>query len=284
MNTGTLDPRCCDCLMKTYRNLFTRFGVNEKTRHTIEAHLDELLKKGDIETTPEFQRELGRKFRELTGIEDPFREEKAQSNRVARELYHEWKPKVDASPDPFDLALRLSIAGNIMDYGANSTFDIRHTIEQVLSARFAIDHSTLLRERVTVSRNMLYLADNAGEIYFDRLFIETVRPARITVAVRGGTALNDATPEDAREAGMEHVARVITNGFDAPSTVLKKSSEAFLETYRQADLILSKGQGNLEGLVGEQDPRIFFLLMVKCDVMAEMIGVEKGSFVVFNKA
>jgi hypothetical protein len=82
---------------------------------------------------------------------------------------------------------------------------------------------------------------------------------------------------------MDLVTKVISNGYDVPSTVLKKCSAEFLEVYLSADLIISKGQGNLEGLIFENDPRIYFLLMVKCDVIAEALNVEKGSFVVVNQ-
>ncbi|MGC9472502.1 MAG: damage-control phosphatase ARMT1 family protein [Bacteroidales bacterium] len=283
MPEKTIDPRCRECLTNNIRRLFNRYDVPEKTQKTIEKHLDQLVDSGRIRTTPEIQREVSRLFRQLTGVEDPYREEKATSNSMARKLYQEWTSKVKTSPDPFDLALRLSIAGNIMDYGAGSRFDVHHTIEQVLQAPFAIDHSRLLQENLAGAKHILYLGDNAGEIYFDRLLIEIIGPKHITYAVRGGYALNDATLEDAREAGIDRIARVIHNGFDAPSTVLEQCSEEFMEAYRKADLIISKGQGNLEGLIYEKDPRIFFLLMVKCEVMAEMTGVEKGSFVVFNR-
>jgi uncharacterized protein with ATP-grasp and redox domains len=234
-------------------------------------------------TTPEIQRELSIKFSSISGIDDPFTEEKAKSNRLASELYREWKPKLTESDHPFELALRLSIAGNIMDYGAGNSFDIYKTIDKVISATFAIDHSNQLKQQILKAKSILYLADNAGEIVFDKLFLETIGHPDVTIAVRGGRALNDATFQDAEAAGIDSVAKVISNGFDAPSTVLGQCSEEFLAVYHSADLIISKGQGNLEGLIHEKDPRIFFLLMVKCDVMAEMLNVKKGSFVVLNQ-
>jgi hypothetical protein len=186
------------------------------------------------------------------------------------------------SPDSFDMALRLAIAGNIMDYGAANSFDIHETIEHVLSVKFAIDKTKQLKQRISQAKSILYLGDNAGEIVFDKLFIEVLRHPDLTYVVRGGVTLNDATLEDAETVGMMSVANVITNGFDAPSTVLEKSSDEFLAYFQSADLIISKGQGNLEGLIHEKDSRCFFLLMVKCEVMAEFLNVDKGSIVVLN--
>jgi damage-control phosphatase, subfamily I len=111
-----------------------------------------------------------------------------------------------------------------------------------------------------------------------------MRHPNLTYVVRGGVTLNDATLKDAESTGMMSVANVITNGFDAPSTVLEKSSGEFLDYYQSADLIISKGQGNLEGLINEKDSRCFFLLMVKCEVIAEVLKVDKGSIVVLNIA
>jgi uncharacterized protein with ATP-grasp and redox domains len=234
-------------------------------------------------TTPELQRKLSIKFSSISGIDDPFTEEKAMSNRLASELYLEWKPLVTESDHPFELALRLSIAANNMDYGASNSFDIYQTIKCVTTVDFAIDHTNLLKQQISRAKKILYLADNAGEIVFDKLFLETIGHPDVTFAVRGGAALNDATIQDAQQIDIDSVAKLISNGFDAPSTVLSQCSTEFLAVYSSVDLIISKGQGNLEGLIHEKDPCIFFLLMVKCDVMAELLKVKKGSFVVFNK-
>ncbi|MBE0661787.1 MAG: DUF89 family protein [Bacteroidales bacterium] len=234
-------------------------------------------------TTPEIQRILNKIFCDIIGISDPFAAEKKSSNEIALDLYDTWKPKVATSANPFDLALRLAIAGNIMDYGANISFDIQQTITRVLMDNFAIDHSQLLRERVSDAQDILYLGDNAGEIVFDKLFIETMINTNVTYVVKSKPVLNDVTMKDASQVGMFDVASVITNGFDAPSTVLSRCSNEFLRIYESADLIISKGQGNLEGLLPHSDPRIFFLLMVKCDIIANRLNVKKGDFVVYNQ-
>jgi uncharacterized protein with ATP-grasp and redox domains len=240
------------------------------------------LEKFKNATSPEIQRELNRRFSIIAGIEDLFEDEKIKSNSIALGLYNDWSPQVPISKNPFDLALKLSIAGNIMDYGANNDFDIKSTIRRVIFAKLAIDHSKQLQSRIKEAKSILYLGDNAGEIVFDKLFIETINHPNVTFAVRGGFALNDVTLHDSIDVGMNSVAKVISNGYDAPSTVLSKCSSEFLDVYKSADLIISKGQGNLEGLIRDNDPRIFFLLMVKCDVIATLLEVQKGSFIVYN--
>ena len=199
-------------------------------------------------------------------------------------MFPELENIIRQSKDPFDTALRLAIAGNIIDFAANDNFNLQATINKTLNSEFAIDHSKQLKKAIENAKTVLYLGDNAGEIVFDKLFIQTINHPGLTYVVRGAPVINDATMEDAEYIGMKEIVNVISNGYDAPSTVPDKSSKQFQQYFRKADLIISKGQGNLEGLISLNDGRIFFLLMVKCDVIAEMLKVKKESFVIFNSS
>lgn len=276
------DPRCVKCFRRSYERLLKKYKVQDEKQSKFLQEFELIIQNSSNLSAPEIQRELSRRFCSIIGIDDPFFDEKKESNAQALEIFNRWKPVVFKEPNSFETTLRLAIAGNIMDYGASDNFDIDSVIIKVLHADFAIDHSCELKEQMEKANKILYLGDNAGEIVFDRLFIETNMSDKVTFVVKGGPVLNDVTRNDADEVAMCHTANVITNGYDAPSTVLSKSSDEFLEHYKTADLIISKGQGNLEGLINENDKRIFFLLMVKCDVIAELLGVKKGSFVVFN--
>lgn len=281
-NSCILDKRCEKCFLKSYQRLFDKFNVSKCQQQEFISFFQEKINTSNHLSSPEFQPLLHNKFCKLIEIPDPYSKEKKISNAIGLELYAEWKPKIIASENPFVLALKLAIAGNIMDYGANNSFDIHKTIETVFTSSFAIDHSKQLQKLIKQARRILYLGDNAGEIVFDKLFIETTMHCEIFYAVKGAPVLNDVTMTDAKNTGIDLVANVISNGFNAPSTVLSKCSKEFIEIYHSADLIISKGQGNLEGLINEKDERIFFLLMIKCDVIAEKLKVKKGSFVVYN--
>jgi len=278
-----VDGRCMDCQFKTFEKLLNAHNVDYKKRQEFFGFYNLTMGRKYHLTMPEIHSELNDEFCRITGIKDIYLDEKRISNEVALELYDQLKPDVLISSDPFNMALRLSIAGNIMDYGISTDFDIHKTIDKVLNTDFAIDHSILLKQKIQQARKIVFLGDNAGEIVFDKLLIELMIHPNVTYVVRGAAVINDATREDAKTVGMEVVADVIDNGSKVPSTVLSTCSPEFLRHYNEADLIISKGQGNFEGLMDENDPRLFFLLMVKCDVVAERIGVEKGSFVVFNK-
>ncbi len=281
---GKINERCIGCFLKTYQRLFKKFDICENNQQSFISFLHELVNTSNCHSSPEIQRLLNRKFCQIIEADNPFKDEKTYSNRLALELYNGWKQNVQESKSSFNLALRLAIAGNIMDYGVRNSFNLEQTIERVLLAKFAIDHSSQLEERLLQAKSVLYIGDNAGEIVFDRLLIETINHPNLVYAVRGGFVLNDATMEDAYDVGLDKVVRVISSGFDAPSTIVDKSSLEFQRYFNEADLIISKGQGNLEGLLPLNDNRIFFLLMVKCDVIADLLSVPRGSFVVYNSA
>ena len=278
------DQRCKSCFERTYQTLLAKHTTEESQRIAFNNYFKQVMSESDDLSTPEVQRLLQHKLQEITSIDDFYSKEKWQSNEVALALYPLWKQRVEKASDPFNLAVRLAIAGNIMDYGANHTFDVENTISEVINKPLDIDHSTQLKEKIAQATSILYLGDNAGEIVFDRLFLETIHHPNVTFVVRGGATINDATMEDVQAVGMQHVAKVITNGYDAPSTVLERSSKTFKRHFAEADLIISKGQGNLEGLYSLHDNRIFFLLMAKCDVIASFIGATKGSCLVYNES
>ncbi|NCC99783.1 MAG: DUF89 family protein [Bacteroidia bacterium] len=278
-----VDFRCMDCHFNAFDRLLTKFEATYNQRQEFFSYFNLVLARSASLTMAQVYSELNREFCRITRVSNPYSKEKAESNSLSLLLYKKYRTRVLESANPFNMALRLAIAGNIIDYGANADFNVPVTIQKVLKSEFAIDHSIALFKKIKSASRILYLGDNAGEIVFDKLFIEMIMHPRLTFVVRGSHVLNDATLEDAQQVGMNLVADVISNGYDAPSTVLSECSEEFMRHYNEADLIISKGQGNFEGLIEENDPRIFHLLMVKCDVVAELLQVAKDSFVVYNK-
>jgi len=233
-------------------------------------------------TPPEIGREVYQIISKRTGIKDPYRKIKEKCTRQALSLYPEFKKLINSSEDRLMTAVRLSIAGNIIDFGANFDFDLKKDVGTILSQDFSINHYREFCEALDKARKILYLADNAGETVFDRLLIEEINKPVIYV-VRAHPIINDATREDALLAGIDKIAEIVSSGCDAPGNILKFCSDKFLRVYRSADLIISKGQGNYEGLSDEDRP-IFFLLKAKCHVIACDIGIDKGSIVLMKSS
>ncbi len=277
------DYRCIYCLMRSYGNRLEKADIPPEAKGVFTRKLLKVLdEKWFSISAPDCAREIQMLYRSLINDPDPFKEAKKVSNDTALGMYPDLMNRVRNSGDPFLTALKLAIAGNIIDFAVHDSCDLPGTIEGVLSSDFSVDHSGYLRDALMKAGKVLYIGDNAGEIVFDKLFISELAHPGLTFAVRGGPAINDATMEDAVYTGMTSVASVISSGHDASTTVLEKSGEEFRRYYREADLIISKGQGNFEGLIGEADRRIFFLLMIKCDVIAEYLKVARGSYVVYN--
>jgi uncharacterized protein with ATP-grasp and redox domains len=235
------------------------------------------------EPPPLFARHVYRRLRDISGIDDPYEAVKIQLNRMATRVVSRLKTNLDNADDPLLTAVKLSIAGNVIDLGANdnvSEVDVLRSVDQVLSKPLDGDYEGF-REAASRARQILYLADNAGEIVFDRLLIETLSPGRVTVAVRGAAVINDATIADARTAGLQEICTVIDNGSDAPGTLLDDCSASFRRRFAEADLIIAKGQGNFESL-SQYPGNLFFLLKVKCPVVAAHAKLPVGSHAILT--
>ena len=234
---------------------------------------------------PWMGQQIHRLLREATGNPDPYREVKRRSNALALELYPTLKQRVRASADPFAAAVRMAIAGNVIDFGCRSRLDnneVYQAIEDAMDPQaLELDDGAVddLRLAIEQAGDILYLADNAGEIVFDRLLIEEMPTDRITFVMRGGPVINDATREDAEVAGLNSLVTVMDNGSDVPGTILESCSPSFRTRFEQCDLVIAKGQGNYETLGGE-DHNTFFLFKAKCPVIARDVGREVGQMVV----
>ena len=275
------DYRCFYCFARAYENLLAKEPISNETKRAFTCEMAQLfLNSQDGFKAPVYSRELRQIFKHYTGNYDPYIDEKCISNDLALSLYPKYKELVSQSADSFDTALRLALAGNIIDFGIHHQYDLNGTITKVLQSKLAIDHSAELQRQLRTAKMVLYLGDNSGEIVFDRLFIETIAHPNVYFAVRGFPVINDVTIDDAIYTKMDSVAKIISNGYDAPSTILEKSSVEFNEIFLNADLVISKGQGNFEGLHDNTSKNIFFLLMTKCDVISEVLNTRKGDFVV----
>ncbi|MDD2463411.1 MAG: ARMT1-like domain-containing protein [Desulfobulbus sp.] len=221
---------------------------------------------------------------ERTGVADPFRVEKQESNAFALDLEPRTRELIAQEEDPLLAAIQFSINANVLDYGAQVLLD-RDAALASCRQELAINHYTALRRFIDQRARILYLADNCGEIVFDKLLIELLlaHGCEVTLAVRRSPTINDATPEDARRCGLEALCPVIDNGADVPGTPLDSCSESFRRRFAEADCIISKGMGNFECLSEIQAP-IFFLFIVKCTTVRRYLnqvfsgaGLEIGS-------
>ena len=238
-------------------------------------------------TPPEIAQHVYRAVYRITENDDPYRETKKQSNERVLLLYPQLKGIVRDSDDPLLTACKLAIAGNSIDLGPQvEQGDLESIIESTLSSPLAYDDYQKFCRNIDSASSILYLADNAGEIVFDKLLIEEIyrrRELTITVTVRDKPIINDATMEDARAIGLDQVATVISNGSDAPATILSQCSPEVKALFDSADVIIAKGQGNYESL-SDEEFNIFFFLRAKCPVVAVPLNVQVSDPVLKHQA
>jgi uncharacterized protein with ATP-grasp and redox domains len=234
-------------------------------------------------TPPEIAQQVYRIVYEITGNNDPYLEAKKCANKSAMSRYARMKDIVDDSIDALETSCKLAIAGNAIDLGAQAEYgSIDSIIKDSLGYQLDQEHYHKFKESVDQSSLILYVADNAGEIVFDRILIEQllqIKKSKIVFVVREKPIINDATLDDTFQVGLNKVATIISNGSDAPATILSQCSPEMRSYYRAADLIISKGQGNYESL-SDRSENIFFLFKVKCPVVARDSGYDLDSPVV----
>lgn len=225
--------------------------------------------------------------KKLTANDDPYKELKKEYNAIASDLIEELKLEevIKKSEFPFEKACRLSIAGNIIDFGLGMSLDksiVNKSLEESLTSEIVGVNIKDFYDKLMASKRIMIITDNAGEIVFDKLLVKELELDNITYVVKGGPIVNDATMEDAIEVGMTELVRVIDNGVEAQGTILELCSKEFLDEFNSADIIISKGQANYETLSHLDDPRIYFLLRAKCQSVADDLVCKKNDFVIKN--
>lgn len=210
--------------------------------------------------------------------QDPFEKVKDVYNKLALGLYPGLKDEMRRSDDPLWTAARLAISGNVIDFGIFTSIDIEKSVRSSLGSRIGVDDYAAFREAVSEADQILYLLDNAGEIVFDMLLIEELCASgkKVKAVVKGSPVLNDATVADAVQVGLSDFCEVVDNGSDAVGTILEWTSPEFQRQYHTAELVISKGQGNFETLIGNAK-KTYFLFQSKCDVVSKELGLSPGS-------
>lgn len=273
---------CVPCFVRQVLDSVRMTTDDEQIQEKVLREALYLGSKMDLsQSPPAMAQKIHRFIREITGVKDPYLEVKNRFNKLGLQMYPELKQQVETSADPLETAVRLAIAGNIIDFGVNSVVEqsqVEKTIAESLTEPLDMEAMEEFRDATSQAEDILYLGDNTGEIVFDRLLIEQLPYEKITFAVKGGPILNDATMEDAQVVGLTDIVNVIDNGSDAPGTILESCSEAFRRRFDKSDLIIAKGQGNYETLC-DVDKNLFFMLRPKCVVLARHLGCEIGSLV-----
>lgn len=270
---------CYPCLLRQALRAARLVGANDaQQQYVLQQALSLLQNQPPTATPPEIAYQIQLIIYQNISNRDPYQEVKELSTQQAMSMYPEMKRLVLQSDDPLATAIRLSIAGNIIDFGIHDQIaDLNQTVERVLHQPYAIDDRAAFLALLKSADHLLFLADNAGETVFDRILIEELA-IPVIYAVKDRPILNDATLHDALAAGLDSCTTIISTGSHGQGTILSTCSAEFHEQFRNAPLIIAKGQANFESL-DSVDRKIFNLLQIKCPVLGGHLGVPEGSIV-----
>lgn len=279
---------CLSCAVNQVIHVLRMTGVRER-EEIYHAAFDILSRVDFGKTSPEMSGDLYRMIREKTGTEDPYADIRRKCNALMLDLLPRLREGIRQSEDPFRRAVISAILGNIIDFSAPGKLTdevILRTFENAGQRDVTVDDIPQLREACAKAKTLLYVGDNCGEIAADTLLLSEIRrmnpDVEMIYAVRGAPVVNDVLYCDAVQCGIPGLAQVIDTGDDAQGAVLSRCGKTFREAYRRADVIIAKGQGNMEGLTESPDPRVYCLLMAKCVHIAATIGVQPGELAVIR--
>lgn len=248
--------------------------LRERTREEGITTLNRLFSYERV--SPDIANEIHRVLRRVANNPDPYRQMKDREIEMSRRLFEEVRPRYG---DDLRSSIELAALGNTIDFFKEPdkiSEDMRKPVT------FTIDHIDEFERKLESAEKVLYLADNAGECYFDLPLIEKMREtAQVIYVVKGSPVQNDITLEDLSKAGLrEKIGEVMTTGTDTVGVDFSSVSEEFKAHFESANLVLAKGMGHYETL--SELPiygKIAYCFMAKCQIIADSLKVPLYSFV-----
>jgi damage-control phosphatase, subfamily I len=279
---------CAACFLRQAREALDLATSDDQIKIEVTENITKILgerfRQGAVAN--EIGTKIHRTIKEETGNNDPYQKQRKKSNQIALKFLPKIEKLIQENPG-LESYLKAAIAGNLIDFGAlGLEFDMESRIISTMQKDLALNHSDRLEEELERADDVLYLADNIGEIVFDKLLIKKLKDYDVTVkvALKDKPILNDACISDALEIGLDDVAELISTGTDSIGVIYGDLSEEFKETLKNADLVIAKGLGNYEGLdeMDLRDKPVYCLLNAKCQPVSRDIGVKEGDNVVLR--
>lgn len=279
-----LQERCLTCIYDQTKRVCELLHVNDAQARLIDLLAHEHIETFDMHQTPPHNAApLYEAMAEVLGVDDLYAQFKADSSQKAKAFLPLCQDKIEQSADKLFEATKTAVAGNVIDLAAVMLYDLEEELEKIYHTPFAIDDFKALEAQLAHTKTLVYLADNAGEEIFDKLYIQTIQELfpkiHVYYFVRGRPIINDLTSLDALASGMDEVATIVDSGVPTPGLAMELMNENARVLFEKAECIISKGMGNYECLGEVEGLPIFFLFKVKCTVVAHAVGAELGSIV-----
>ncbi|MBF0449741.1 MAG: DUF89 family protein [Candidatus Magnetomorum sp.] len=288
-----ISTECYPCIFQQLLSIATLMELNEADKknffeklmqYLLETHGDGIVVQHVIRKATDTVINMMNKPDDF----DPYRAIKTHSNTVALDYYQRFNTMIRASSSPLQTALKIAAAGNIIDFGAknHADLDIEKELDSIDQRGFGIYDYDEFYKHLSTASVLLYICDNSGEIVLDKIFIEEIKKAfsslDIICALREKPIINDAVLNDALDVGLDKVATVVSSGSVYPGTILEETSSEFRKLFETSDIIISKGQGNFETLLDAATRKMFFILRIKCTMMARLSNAQLGDLVLMQ--
>ncbi len=287
MSITRLRAECLACLGRKQLNRYPETAPEEVRLEYTRKVLQILAQATEDEAAPVVVNRIDRLRESMFGAKDEYAEIKRYFNDVLLAKEEELLQNIETAHDPLLLALQYAMAGNYIDFGVMEQVEVSKLNEMLQEAdKLSVnltEYDYFVKE-LSTCRRLAYLTDNCGEIALDKLLIATIQKRyphiAMTAIVRGSYVQNDATMEDAMQVGLDRIVPTIPNSSNIAGTWENALSPEALDTINQADVIVSKGQGNFETLryCGRN---IYYIFLCKCDMLAKDCNVPRmtGMFV-----
>lgn len=279
-----IDPACVECIINQSKRVADAIHADERLSKEIVQAVEMMAPGFSFEQSPpEVASAVYEKMAQIAGKEDLYDEVKKLSTQKAHTFIPYLQKEISGSSEPLLTATKVAVAGNVIDLAAEYAFDLNEELDKIFHTSFAVNDFERLQDKLLQSESLLYIADNAGEHIFDKVYIQTILSLypkiRVTYMTRGNAIINDVTYEEAKEAGFDALCNLVSSGVNTPGFVYDRANKASQELFDSADLIITKGMGNYECLSDVKRENLFFLLKVKCNVVARSLGKEVGDII-----
>jgi len=279
-----IESACVECIIGQSLRVADALNADAALRRRIHDDVLAMSKTFDFaKSPPEVARPVYEHMAVLAGKNDLYDEVKRHSTEKAKAFVPFLREQIRSAEDPFLAAVKVAVAGNVIDLAAEVTFDLNEEIGKLFHTAFARDDVARLRTRLSTASTLLYIGDNAGEHIFDALAIETFKSLfprlEITYMTRGRPIINDITFDEAKADGLQRHAALVDSGVDTPGFVYARAGEEAQRLFDRSDVVLTKGMGNYECISPAPRTDLAYLLKVKCNVVSRSIGAELGSLV-----
>ncbi|CAI6147664.1 MAG: hypothetical protein SPLUMA2_SPLUMAMAG2_01690 [uncultured Sulfurimonas sp.] len=283
-----IDKECVACIINQSVKVANAIGAQEDVKNELLSEVTQMSKSFSFtHNPPEIAADVYEKMAVIANKTDLYDEIKDLSTKKASALVPALKEKLKNSQNKLLTATKIAVAGNVIDLAAAVEFDLEEELVKVFHTEFAQNDFDVMQTKLSQAKTILVIGDNVGEHIFDYLFIEVLQElypsAEYSYMVRGNPIINDVTMKEAKEAGFDTLCKLVDSGVNTPGFTYNRANEYSQKLFDSVDVVVSKGMGNYECLNESKRDNIFFLLKVKCDVVANSLGKTIGDIICKEK-